>query len=471
MWQWLRANKAILGMNARNLEYIRPYNKIKAREIADQKLLCKKRLKKAGIPTSPVMAQIATVAELDNFDWSTLPESFALKPNRGFGGEGILVVYGRKKNTPDTWVKADGSTISVADIRTHIQNILDGTYSLANTPDVAFFETRLKLLKLFKPYSYKGIPDIRVIVFNRVPVMAMLRLPTRESGGKANLHQGALGLGIDMASGVTTSAVNGFGNFVDNLPGSELPLSGIRIPYWRQILTLAVQAQEVTNLGYLGVDVAIDRDLGPVILELNARPGLAIQLANRAGLKERLERVKGVKIKNADHGVRVGRNLFGGEIEEEVEELTGKKVLGTTVKVKLTGKDGKQVEVEAKVDTGAETSAIDRTLAAELGFSPLLEFFDSLPPTEAPKNREEADALEAILTSRHGNQHPDLAELAFVHATNGVTLRPKIYLDMEVDGVQLERYRATIADRSNLQYRMILGKNCLPKFLVDVTKL
>jgi len=39
--------------------------------------------------------------------------------------------------------------------------------------------------------------------------MAMLRLPTKESGGKANLQQGAIGLGIDMASGVTTSAVQG----------------------------------------------------------------------------------------------------------------------------------------------------------------------------------------------------------------------------------------------------------------------
>ncbi|MRR31196.1 alpha-L-glutamate ligase-like protein, partial [bacterium] len=48
---------------------------------------------------------------------------------------------------------------------------------------------------------------------------------------------------------------------------------------------------EMTGLGYLGVDLVIDRDRGPLLLELNARPGLAIQLANRHGLRTRLDQV------------------------------------------------------------------------------------------------------------------------------------------------------------------------------------
>ena len=235
-----KANQ-LLGMNSRNLEFIRPYNLRRAKKLADNKLLSKRFLKKNGITISPLIAKIKNIEELENFNWDSLPNSFALKPNRGFGGEGIVVVYGRKKDRTDAWIKADGSIITISDLKSHIQNILDGSFSLSNTPDMAFFEERLKLLRLFKPYTFKGIPDIRVIVFNKVPVMAMLRLPTKESGGKANLQQGAIGVGIDMATGVTTSAILGKTKFIEKVPGTRLSLSGIKIPYWKDILTLSVK--------------------------------------------------------------------------------------------------------------------------------------------------------------------------------------------------------------------------------------
>jgi len=179
IFSFLKKGQAILGMDSRNLEFIRPFNLSRAKEIADDKLLCKRFLKKRGIAVSPLIAKIRNQKDLENFDWASLPNGFALKPNCGFGGEGIVVVYGRKKGHDDAWVKADGSTVTVEDLKNHVRNILDGNFSFSNTPDTAFFEERLKLLKLFKPYAFKGIPDIRVIVFNRVPVMAMLRLPTK----------------------------------------------------------------------------------------------------------------------------------------------------------------------------------------------------------------------------------------------------------------------------------------------------
>ncbi len=231
-------------MNARNLDYVRRYNHARGRRLADQKLRCKVALKKNTLPVSALIAKISTPEELEHFNWQSLPESFALKPNRGFGGEGIVVVYARKKGRDDAWVKADGSVITVADLKSHIQNILDGSFSLSNKPDIAFFEERLKLLKLFKPYTWKGIPDIRIIVFNRVPVMAMLRLPTKDSGGKANLHQGAIGVGIDMANGTTTTAIVGKGRLIEYVPETRLLLSGLKIPRWKDILTMAVKAQE-----------------------------------------------------------------------------------------------------------------------------------------------------------------------------------------------------------------------------------
>ena len=361
-----------------------------------------------------------------------------------------------------------GLSIDINDLKNHIQNILDGSFSLSNSPDVAFFEERLKLSKILKPYTYKGIPDIRVIIFNRVPVMAMLRLPTVESGGKANLQQGAIGVGIDMANGTTTTAIIGKGRRVEYVPGTRLLLSGVKIPRWKEILTMAVKAQDASTLGFLGADVAIDRDLGPVILELNARPGLSIQLANMSGLKERLERVKGLKIKNVDHGVRVGMNLFGGEIEENIEELSGKHVIGIVEKVKLIGKDGKEIEVEAKIDTGADSSSIDRALAEELGFSEALKVFESIPkPTVS--NRDEANQIEESLHKAVVGKHPDLADVAFVYSSNGFSFRPKVNLTLVLDKQELAA-KPTVVDRSTLQYRAIIGRRNLGSFLVDVSK-
>ena len=249
----IKNRNKILGMNARNLRFIRPNNSKKSIRIADDKLLSKKVLKKGGIPVPKLISKIRNYEELENFNWNLLPNSFALKPTRGLGGEGIIVVYGKKKNRPDAWVKADGSIITIEDFKNHIRNILEGSFSLSGVPDTAFFEERLRLLKLFKPYAFKGIPDIRVIVYNKVPVMAMLRLPTRESGGKANLQQGAVGVGIDLASGVTTTAVQGKkSKIVDTIPNSRLSVSGLRIPFWREILELAVKTQEISGLGFLG---------------------------------------------------------------------------------------------------------------------------------------------------------------------------------------------------------------------------
>ncbi|HIP50149.1 MAG TPA: alpha-L-glutamate ligase-like protein, partial [Candidatus Pacebacteria bacterium] len=248
MFETLKAGNKILGMNSRNLTYIRPHNLKKTKRLADDKIRSKRLLKKAGVPVPRLIAQISSRRTLESFDWSILPPSFVLKPNKGLGGDGIIVVYGRKKGTDDTWIKSDGKTITVEDLKTHIGHILDGEYSLSNTPDVAFFEERLKLSKEFRPYAYKGIPDIRIIVYNKVPVMAMLRLPTKESGGKANLQQGGVGVGIDMARGTTTTAVQGKSKVIEYVPGTRLLLSGIKIPYWDEMLALAVKAQEASGL-------------------------------------------------------------------------------------------------------------------------------------------------------------------------------------------------------------------------------
>jgi alpha-L-glutamate ligase-like protein len=451
-------------MNARNLEYVRPFNRRRGREIADNKLLSKRILKKNNLPVPALIAKIRTHEELERFDWATLPGSFALKPNRGFGGEGIIVVYGRKKNRDDAWVKANGSIITIEDLRTHIRNILDGSFSLAGTPDIAFFEERLKLLKLFKPYAYKGIPDIRVIVFNGIPVMAMLRLPTRESDGKANLQQGAIGVGLDMATGTTTTAVLGKSHIIEFIPKTRLVLSGIKIPYWNEILRIAVESQQISGLGFLGADIAIDRDRGPVILELNARPGLSIQVANLTGLKSRLNRVKGLKVKTTERGILLGKNLFGGEIEEELEEISGKKVIGSIEKVKLIGKEGKEIVVEAKIDTGADSTSIGLDLARELGFGRTVDEY-----TRVAQEWETLSELSKEERWKMFEHIPDVASTIPVKSSSGTTYRVTIRIEMEIDTLRLPA-KVTLIDRSHLDYPAIIGKKNLRKFLIDVSK-
>ncbi len=433
-------------------------------EIADSKLLCKRLLKKNNLGVSALIAKIKSPEELEQFAWATLPDSFALKPNRGFGGEGIVVVYARKKGRTDAWVKADGSIITVEDLKSHIRNILDGSFSLANTPDIAFFEERLKLLKLFKPYSFKGIPDIRVIVFNHVPVMAMLRLPTRSSDGKANLQQGAIGVGIDLATGTTTTAIIGKGQLIEYAPGTRLVLSGIKIPYWKEILRMSVEAQTLSGLGFLGADIAIDRDRGPVILELNARPGLSIQLANLAGLKGRLRRVAGLKIKTTERGIRVGQNLFGGEIEEEIEELSGKHVIGSIEKVKLIGKNGVEIEVEAKIDTGADSTSIDTELARELGFGEAIRAFE-----EEIAGRDMLKEFTKEEREKFFAEIPDLADTLLVRSSHGYSYRPVILITLNIDSIPIPA-KVSCIDRSHLTYRAIIGKKHLRKFLIDINK-
>jgi alpha-L-glutamate ligase-like protein len=193
--------------------------------------------------------------------------------------------------TPTKFRKISGELVEDDEVRFHCANIVSGMYSFGGHQDVVIVEQRIQFDPLFEPVSYLGVPDLRIIVFLGVPVMAMVRLPTRESDGKANLHQGAVGAGLDLATGVTLSGVCR-DKLVDLHPDTGNPIAGIRIPEWEKLLTMAVSCAEATGLGYVGADLVLDRNQGPVLLELNARPGLNIQIANLAPLLPRLQRVE-----------------------------------------------------------------------------------------------------------------------------------------------------------------------------------
>ena len=273
-------------MNARNAHYISRLNPRSHYPLVDDKLRTKRLAESAGIAVPPLYGVIRENHELSGLR-SRLAgyADFVVKPAHGSGGNGILVVGER---SGERLVKSSGQEITFEDLEYHITNVLSGMYSLGGHPDAAMIEYRVAFDPLFEDVAYRGVPDIRTLVFRGVPVMAMVRLPTRASDGRANLHQGAVGAGIDLASGRTTGAVYRNG-IVTRHPDTDHVLAGLQIPNWTRLLDLAARCHDLTSLGYLGVDVVLDAHYGPLMLELNARPGISIQIANRAGLRHRLE--------------------------------------------------------------------------------------------------------------------------------------------------------------------------------------
>jgi alpha-L-glutamate ligase-like protein len=183
-----------------------------------------------------------------------------------------------------------GELLSIANFSYHVSEILSGIFSLSGIEDVAIVEALIHPDPIFAAITFLGVPDVRIVVYRGVPVMSMVRLPTKASDGKANLHRGAIGAGIELAKGTTITAVH-LSKVITHHPDTSNPVSGIHVPYWGKMMLMAAGTFEITGLGYLGVDLVIDQDRGPLLLELNARPGLAIQLANRQGLQKRLDQV------------------------------------------------------------------------------------------------------------------------------------------------------------------------------------
>lgn len=420
----MAVSKLMLGMNARNYNYVRKYNRIKAKNIADDKVLTKTLLATKRIPTPQMYQLFQNHREVRSFNWKELPESFVVKPSHGYGGEGIFVVEG--------WngvhgITPSGEKFDAIFLEAHIFEILDGTYSLDNLPDAALVEERVAVHPFFQKLSPFGLSDIRVIVLNKVPVMAMLRLPTESSGGTANLHQGALGIGIDMRTGLTTYAISQ-GKNIFTIPETGDNVRGIKIPAWDEVLLIAARAQKYSGMGFVGVDVVFDRTKGPMVLEMNARPGLSIQMANQASLRTRLERVEHVDVVSVERGVELAKTLFAERAFLNPKEKTN--ILHYIEKVVLFGEDVKKV-TRAKLDTGAYRTALDKKLVKQLGLK----------------------TLKRRIT---------------VRSANGTQFRKAVRLTMKLGGRDITTL-ATYSDRGHLNYPVIIGRRDLRGFVITPT--
>lgn len=281
--------RGIVGMNKRNFTYIGQNNMRKFYPRVDDKLQTKILAEAAGIAV-PRLIGVARYQSHTNqlTEFLSGEKSFVIKPSKGSGGKGILVIVGR--NGTD-YLKPSGSIVDEQSLKRHVSDILSGLFSLGGRPDVAMIEELVNFSDVFDGFSFEGVPDIRIIVYKGYPVMAMTRLSTRESDGKANLHQGAVGVGIDIGSGHALNAVQ-HGQPLENHPDTGRSLKELTVPNWPVFLELAARSYEMSELGYLGADIVLDKEKGPLILELNARPGLAIQVANNQGLESRIARIE-----------------------------------------------------------------------------------------------------------------------------------------------------------------------------------
>lgn len=354
-------NHGVLGINARNLLYIGAYNDRSDIKMADSKLKTKSFLSARGVPVPRLYGAIRSQEDLGKYDFLSLPNDFVVKPNRGYGGEGIIPVWDR---VDGKYILSNGNELTQGQMEEHISDILEGRFSISGVQDVAFFEQLLVCDERLRKYAYRGLPDIRVVLYKLIPVMAMLRLPTRVSKGKGNLHQGAIGVGIDIAKGVATHIVQG-SQIIDEVPEAG-EICGFRIPYWDEILMIASKVQLATNLGYMAADIAIDEKMGPVLLEINARAGLGVQIANLAPLRQRLERVEGIKVTTPEKAVRVAKDMFGNVIEKEIKHLTGIEVVGFYESVKIL-MDSKPYRINAYINPNIERSQVDETFAEQIG--------------------------------------------------------------------------------------------------------
>jgi len=435
----------VLGLNSRNHLYTSVYNSKRGKTIANSKLLTKKTLRNAHVRVPETYAVINSMEVLENFDFLTLPTDFVVKPNNGLGGQGIVVIEKRGEFAGE-WIDSSGELWRMSDLRLHMADILAGRYSMDDVSDIAYIEERVRVHPVFEKYSYHGTPDIRVIVFNRIPIMSYVRLPTEESGGRANLFQGAAAVGIDIATGVTTYGVH-HAKPTEFFPDTRRKLANIQIPQWAEILETAIVASETIGLGYMASDIVLqpiveinvtkqknkaDKEeivAVPMVLEVNAQPGLKIQIANRAGLRERLMRVKGLKIVSPRHGIRVAQALFADP--KLVERGIGKKSIGRYEEIEIVGLNGEREKLTAKIDTGADISSLDIKVAEALGLM-----------------NEDNVLYESSFYNSLGNKKRKVVGITYYLSGRKV------------------KSRVSISDRSRMSKKMLIGWRDLGGFVV-----
>lgn len=284
-WQGVRGWDDVMGMNARN-DMIARDNPTRSIALVNDKSATKLALERVGAPYAPTLHLLRSRLELRALDLATLPDAFAAKPNQSMGGSGIVIASRRAGER--SWHKPSGAVLTERALRDHLAYVLDGEYS-PRSRDSVLIEPLLVAHADLARLSYQGLPDVRVICRGDRPQVGMLRLPTSASGGRANLHQAAVGAAVDLSTGRVVAARAGK-QAVTAHPDTGEQLIGAQVPHWDAVLDAAARCSDATGLQYVGADIVVDAVRGALVLEVNARPGLQVQNVSGRGLADLLGR-------------------------------------------------------------------------------------------------------------------------------------------------------------------------------------
>lgn len=272
----------VVGMNFRNRELVEALNPRSEISVARNKIATKSRLEKHQVAVAPTIAVIEQARDIPKVydELCRSGRAFVVKPARSAQGRGILLC---RRATDDGIQTLSGKVLAGHELLFHFHQILHGEFSFGRPDDAILIEQLLETDTNWILPDLCGAPDLRIVICQDQFLLAMARLPTAASDGRANLHCGAVGIGIDLKTGLTRGGVHR-DRPIDCHPDTGAILANRPIQDFDICLELAKRCNRAFKLGFIGIDLMRDINLGPVVLEVNARPGLGLQIANRVGL-------------------------------------------------------------------------------------------------------------------------------------------------------------------------------------------
>lgn len=387
----------ILWMNARNLNYIKRFNPKKSIRLADNKIKTKIFLSERGIPVPQTYGIIKNRKQLYDFDFSNFPKKdFVVKPNKWSKWQWIFItkflweletinqfdnsdksnffwlwkyidIYNKffeKRfgwlHTSNNFYKVWWEQIDDNTFRRYLLDIIDGKHSLTMWNDTILIEEKLIPWQWFKRFCEHGLADIRVIVFNLVPVAAMVRIPTEKSWWKANLAQWWIAMWIEVWTWKIFSFFENRNLYTKSFPEKYWDYLWYKIPFWNDILAYSSEIQYFVNLWYLALDWVIT-DEWPKLLEINARAWLEVQNVCALNLKQRLNKVSWLRIIDPEKWVEIAKTLFSS-VKSEINVW---KILFLNQYGKLilkTADDEEIIDLIVEVDVNRQKSYISTEL-------------------------------------------------------------------------------------------------------------
>jgi hypothetical protein len=133
--------------------------------------------------------------------------------------------------------------------------------------------------------------------------------------------------------------------------------------------------------------------------------------------------------KNMDESEELNINDKKGNLNQESYYYLDKKIIKAVEPVLIQSSNLVIKKIKARIDTGATQSSIDVNLAKELGYTKYIGQIN-------------------------------------VVSANGIKTRPLVEINYELSGKKIKSI-FTIADRKNLNYSILIGRNDLEGFLID----